>query len=163
MKKAKTALFVGRFEPLHRGHIHAIKSIKRKFGKIVIAIGSEQESRTGRNPFSFKERKAMIRSALLREGIKAKIIGVCDFHDDVKWAKAIERRCKFDVVVTGNSWTRRCFRGKYPVFPPDLLKPEKYSSTRVRMMMRNERRWKGLVPKKVYDYITVKNPLGFHA
>lgn len=156
MKKAITVLFVARLQPLHRGHIHAIKSIIRKFGKIVIAIGSEQESRTSRNPFSFKERKAMLRKVLEKEGIAAKIIGVRDFHDDAKWAKAVERRCKFDVVVTGNAWTRRCFRGKYPVKTPDLLKPEKYSSTRVRMMMRKEKRWKGLVPKKIYEYIKKK-------
>lgn len=156
MKKARTALFVARLQPFHKGHLHAIKSIIRKYGKIVIAIGSAQESRTRRNPFSFGERKAMIRSVLENNRISAKIIGVRDFYNDAKWAKAIRRKCKFDVVITGNAWTRRCFKEKYPVTAPDLLQPKKYSSTRIRKLMAKGKEWKRLVPKQVYDCIKKK-------
>ena len=39
-----TALFIGRFQPFHKGHLAAIKWILKKEGKIFIVIGSNQQS-----------------------------------------------------------------------------------------------------------------------
>lgn len=49
--KAKTALFVGRFQPFHLGHLKVIKDILKKNDFIVIAIGSSDEKNTDKNPF----------------------------------------------------------------------------------------------------------------
>ena len=50
-----TALFIGRFQPFHSGHVDAIKQISEK--EIIIGIGSSQYSGTDDNPYSFEERK----------------------------------------------------------------------------------------------------------
>ena len=78
-----TAIFIGRFQPLHRGHLKAIKWILKKEKEIFIIIGSFQESLTKNNPFSFQERKEMIEKTLKAEKIKNfKIYGISDFKNN---------------------------------------------------------------------------------
>ena len=60
----KTALFVTRAQPFHIGHLKVIKWILKKYDKIVIVIGSSQESKTEKNPFTFEQRKRMIENTL---------------------------------------------------------------------------------------------------
>ncbi|MFH0970944.1 MAG: adenylyltransferase/cytidyltransferase family protein, partial [Candidatus Micrarchaeota archaeon] len=63
----KTALVIGRFQPFHNGHLEAIRKMIKDNGKLLLVIGSAQESRTRKNPFSAKERMEMI-SACLGKG-----------------------------------------------------------------------------------------------
>jgi len=55
------ALFIGRFQPFHSGHLDAIKQISEE--EIIIGIGSSQYSKTEENPYSFEERKKMIKKS----------------------------------------------------------------------------------------------------
>ena len=145
------ALFVGRFQPFHLGHLKAIKEILGENERIVIAIGSSQASGTGENPFSFEERERMIREALESEGIRNfGIIGVPDFNDDRKWALEIQKRCRFDRVYSRNPWTIRCFRGLgIPVKSHGIYEREKYSATEIRKRMAEGSEWENLVAEKV--------------
>jgi nicotinamide-nucleotide adenylyltransferase len=151
----KTALFVGRFQPFHMGHLKVIKWILKKYDKIVIVIGSSQEVITEKNPFTFNERKKMIKKTLENEkieGRKYKIIGVPDVYDDKIWIKSILKKAKFDVVFTMNSWTRRCFDNykikvkKHPIFG-------NISGSMIRKMMKNDEKWEKLVPGEVEKVI----------
>jgi len=65
-----SAIFVGRFQPFHKGHLEAIKWILKREKEILIFIGSLQESWQKDNPFSFFERKEMVEKALFSENIK---------------------------------------------------------------------------------------------
>ena len=65
----KRGLFVGRFQPIHKGHVKAIEDILRKVDELVIVIGSAQYSHRADNPFTVGERITMIRKALGREDI----------------------------------------------------------------------------------------------
>lgn len=56
------ALFIGRFQPFHSGHLDAIKQISED--EIIIGVGSSQYSGTEDNPHSFEERKKMIERSL---------------------------------------------------------------------------------------------------
>lgn len=86
------AIFIGRFQPFHKGHLEAIKWILKREKSIFIVIGSTQEFSNKNNPFSFKERKEMIKRTLLAEKIKNfKIYGIPDFPEDVLWAKKFWR------------------------------------------------------------------------
>lgn len=147
----KTALFIGRFQPMHIGHLDAIEWILERYRKIIIVIGSSQESRTEENPFTFEERKEIIEKTLDAEGIKEnryEIIGIPDVYDDKAWAGMILKRAVFDVVFTRNPWTERCFREfnipveKHPMFG-DI------SASEVRKRMREGKDWKRLVPREV--------------
>jgi nicotinamide-nucleotide adenylyltransferase len=49
------ALFIGRFQPLHLGHLDALKQISKE--EIIIGIGSSQYSGTKENPYNFEQEK----------------------------------------------------------------------------------------------------------
>ena len=59
-KKYKVGLYIGRFQPFHMGHLSIVKRALKECDTLVIAIGSSQENRTKKNPFTFEERKAFI-------------------------------------------------------------------------------------------------------
>ena len=63
-------LFIGRFQPFHKGHLKTVLSLAKKEGIIKIVIGSKQLSFEKRNPFTFEERKEMIEKSLKKENIK---------------------------------------------------------------------------------------------
>lgn len=58
----KVACFIGRFQPFHNGHAHVINETLKLVDKIIVIIGSANEPRTARNPFTTKERELMIRN-----------------------------------------------------------------------------------------------------
>lgn len=153
--KAKTALFVGRFQPFHLGHLKVIKDILKKNDFIVIAIGSSDEKNTDKNPFSFEERKKMIESALKNEKIKNfKIIAVPDVFEDKKWVSIIKKQAKIDVVYSMNAWTIRCFKNAgIPVKKHKLYKRSELSGTNIRKNMKSGSEWKHYVPKAVFSFL----------
>lgn len=65
MKKEYDFLvFIGRFQPFHNGHLHIIKEAAKRADRVIVVLGSAHSSRSLRNPFTFKERAEMIRSAV---------------------------------------------------------------------------------------------------
>jgi nicotinamide-nucleotide adenylyltransferase len=136
---------------MHIGHLDAIEWILKKYRKIVIVIGSSQESGTEENPFTFEERKEMIEKTLKSEGISEKrfeIIGIPDVYDDKAWVGMILDKAVFDVVFTRNPWTERCFRElnipveKHPMFG-------NISATEIRERIIEGREWKRFVSRDV--------------
>lgn len=141
-------LFILRAQPLHKGHLYAIKKAAKKF-KVIIGIGSSNVKNTFENPFSFKERKEMLRLA----GIKQKIVPIPDVGNCEKWTNKILKRIDFDLVISGNEWVKECFEGKKRVLKPEFLEPEKYKATRIREKIGKGEKWEHLVPKNVACYI----------
>ncbi|MBI4018266.1 MAG: adenylyltransferase/cytidyltransferase family protein, partial [Candidatus Aenigmarchaeota archaeon] len=76
----KTALFVARLQPLHKGHAYAIRKVLGKY-KVIVGIGSSNVSNED-NPFSFQQRKRMVKAVF---GSATKVIPLKDFGDDKKW------------------------------------------------------------------------------
>jgi len=58
------AVFVGRFQPFHFGHLHAIRTILQEVDELILVVGSAQMSHEPNNPFTAGERIEMIQSAL---------------------------------------------------------------------------------------------------
>lgn len=145
----RVAFFPGRFQPFHLGHLNAIEKAMEKFDKLIIGIGSIQEKNTPHNPFSFRERKRMIEKVLKKYKGKYRIIGIPDFPDDEEWTKFCLKKAKFDVVITGNEWTKKCFEGIKEVLEPHWLKPKVYNATKIRRLIKKGKRWEHLVPEEV--------------
>jgi len=155
----KVACFVLRAQPFHLGHLKAIKWILEKHEKVILVVGSSQDSHTFKNPFTIEERIQMIERSLELEGIskeRYEIISVPDVNDDKLWVESILKKAKFDVVYTRNPWTARCFKvfdipvEKHPIF-------DDISATEIRKKMKEGKNWENLVPEGTREVVKMIN------
>lgn len=152
------ALYVGRFQPFHLGHLEAVKYILRNSNEAIIVIGSAQESHTLTNPFTSGERVYMIRLALNEAGIdsdKYYIVPVTDLEIHGIW---VSHLCsfipKFDVVYTNEPLTRRLFtEANFNVEPIPFYKRQDCSATEIRKRMLVDNSWESLLPRSVVNFI----------
>ena len=157
----KRALFVGRFQPFHKGHLHAIKWILSEnpdISEVIIAVGSSQYSHTESNPFTCGERMEMILAALEEAGIPRDryiLTHVPDLHVHSLWvAHVVSLLPRFDVVFTNDPLTARLFKeAGFEVRSVPWLNRELYSATEVRERMIEGSNWEELVPPSVARYI----------
>ncbi len=151
----KKALFVGRFQPFHNGHLSVIEHLAKRYGKVYIIIGSATESKTSKNPFTVEERIEMTRRSLEARGIlNFEISSLEDFHDDRLWTTAIRKTFDFDVVYSRNPWTLECFRRLgVRARKHKFWHERKYSGHEIRKRILKGVSWKDLVPAEVYDYL----------
>ncbi|QGM44475.1 NUDIX domain-containing protein [Methylocystis heyeri] len=56
-------VFIGRFQPLHNGHIHILAQALAASRKVIVLVGSANVARSPRNPFSYEERRSVILAA----------------------------------------------------------------------------------------------------
>lgn len=151
-------LFVGRFQPFHKGHLKAIKEVLKQVEELVIVIGSAQYSHNILNPFTAGERIVMIRRALEETNIKNSriwIVPVPDVHLHMLWVSALEGYTPhFDIVFSNEPLTKRLFtEKKYKVKRIKFFERKKYNSTIIRKKMLNDESWIKFVPMKVVEFI----------
>ena len=147
------ALLIGRFQPLHLGHMEIIRRAVKEY-ELIIGIGSAQKSHTLENPFTAGERYEMIRRALKEEGIEAMIIPIPDVDYNSVWASHVISLCPpFDVVLSNNPLTIELFSPLKKVIGTELFSRDEYSGRRIRQRMIDGREWRDLVPKEVAEYI----------
>lgn len=72
-KKYKYGLYIGRFQPIHIGHESIIRKMLNECERVIIAIGSAQESGTAKNPFSLEQRADLITNVFYRERIEGRL------------------------------------------------------------------------------------------
>jgi len=154
----KRGLFVGRFQPIHKGHVKAISDILKQVDELAIVIGSVQYSHTADNPFTAGERITMIRKALESEDIpltRCWIIPVPDVHIHMMWvAEVVGYTPKFVIVFSNEPLTRRLFiEVGFKVKPVPFHKRKIYSATEIRERMLNNESWEELVPESVAQFI----------
>lgn len=58
------AVFIGRFQPFHIGHMSVVEKILTQFPRLLLIIGSANESETSKNPWTLEEREEMIRASI---------------------------------------------------------------------------------------------------
>ena len=154
----RRGLFVGRFQPFHKGHLEVMKKILEEVDELVIIVGSSQYSHRLDNPFTAGERITMIRKALQEEGIQLSriwIIPVPDVHQHMLWVYQIIGYCpKFDVIYANEPLTCRLFLEagiKVERVPP--MKRKVYLATEIRKRILEGGDWEELVPSSVVNFI----------
>lgn len=148
------ALYIGRFQPFHLGHLDAIKQISKECSKIIIVIGSAQYSRTKENPFSFNERKDIIEIVLKKEKINYVIYPLDDIHDFSNWVTHVKKNIPlFDKVYSNNPLVKKLFEEK--IFKVKSFKLNiDISAEKIRQMIKeNNNEWKKYIHKDLIGFM----------
>jgi len=149
-------LLIGRFQPFHKGHMEIIKEMASEVDKLIICIGSAQESHTYEDPFTAGERHLMISESLNQAGIENYyLIPIVDIHRYSVWVAHVKSLVPpFDAIFTNNDLTARLFRESgIEVRKPRLYDRDKYSGKGVRKKMAENGDWQSLVPEGTIQVI----------
>lgn len=158
MEEKPVGFYIGRFQPVHRGHIYAIKYTLGKVKELIIGIGSAQFSHEIENPFTAGERFTMLRLGLDEAGVDRKlysIIPIPDTQIHSLWvAQVIAFTPKFTVAFTNDPLSSQLLvEAGFKVENIPLLEREKYNATNIRIRMLNNENWEELVPSTVAEFI----------
>jgi nicotinamide-nucleotide adenylyltransferase len=152
------ALFIGRFQPFHLGHLFILKEILRENEEVIVAIGSAQFSHTVRDPFTAGERFIMIKRACEGAGIdlaRVHILPIEDIHRHALWVRHLETLVPtFGRVYANEPLTVRLFvEASYEVRKTEMMRRNEYSGSELRRRMIEGLEWRSLVPPGVAEII----------
>lgn len=153
-----TGLFIGRFQPFHKGHLATVKFALGKVDQLVIVIGSAQKNHEPKNPFTAGERVRMIKEALDSEKVdpgRILIIPVPDVDVHSLWTQQVDMLVpKYDVVFANDPFTLMLFRerGVKTVEAP-LVDRNEMQATEIRKKMAMGEKWESMVPAPVAKII----------
>ncbi|MFC1655759.1 nicotinamide-nucleotide adenylyltransferase [Patescibacteria group bacterium] len=154
----KQALFVGRFQPFHLGHLSVIKNILQSEDRVIIVTGSAEENHKPENPFTAGERFQMIETALLAEGIKHDqftIIPIRNVENFILWTAHVDQYIPpVYKVYTGSQIVKELYLsyGKYEI--QDIEMVSGISGSRIReKMLKSDSSWGEWVHPEVVKLI----------
>lgn len=104
IKHYRYLIFIGRFQPFHRGHKAVIDEALKRTNDVIILIGSANLPRSLRNPFTVAERTAMIKGAYSAdEAARIHCVALDDaLYNDTRWLKYVQAAVR---SVTGDLQT----------------------------------------------------------
>ena len=148
-------LFIGRFQPFHKGHLEAFRRLSL-MGEVLVGVGSAQYDGSFRNPFSFEERERMIKAAIDEAGLPSiEVFPINDIHDHKRWAEHVKSSVPpYDTIFTNAEVDRSIFE----LAGENLLKKwfhdrEVYKGAKVRETLASGGDWKEMVPAAVADIL----------
>lgn len=150
----RIGVLVGRFQPFHLGHLHAVEFALGQVDYLYIAVGSAQLSHETRNPFTSGERLEMIRGALVEAAVDLKKVfpvPVPDAPAHFYWLSYVDMVIpRYDLVFSNERLTTRLFREKgVKVVSVPLDNRKELSATEVRKRISKGENWESLVPPAV--------------
>ena len=157
MKKIKRALFIGRFQPFHHGHYYAIKKLLKKFGEVVVVIGSSEDSNTVDNPFTCGERIEMLRCCFGRnDRARMIIVPVPDVNDNTVWVDHVLMHIPPINEVYSNNQLVKLLFSKQGILVGSIEfhdRGAKEGSFIRKLMASGDPSWRRHIPKGVVEYL----------
>jgi len=87
----EAALFIGRFQPLHNGHLVLLRQALATAPRVIVVLGSSFQARTPKNPFTWEERAELIRLAVGEaDAVRIQFLPLRDFYDETRWVAAVK-------------------------------------------------------------------------
>lgn len=155
------ALVVGRFQPVHKGHLSLLRAAIAAHGEVKVAVGSSQYEGTPENPFSFWDRVAMLHEALGPDGEDVEVFAVPDIHDPPHWVAHLDGIVgPYDAVYGNDDATMALFEaGGRDVVRPGLQERETYQGAIIRAdMASGGTEWVRAVPEPVAEWLESRLP-----
>jgi nicotinamide-nucleotide adenylyltransferase len=148
-------LYVGRFQPFHKGHKKVVDDIADDVEEVVVAVGSAQKSHTLRNPFTAGERVSMIAKALEDRSETVYAIPIEDLNRNAVWTTHVRSMCPpFEAVYSNNPLIVRLFEEDgTEVRESVMFERDRYSGREIRQRMREGGDWRALVPNSVEEVV----------
>lgn len=155
-----SALFVGRFQPFHKGHLDVINQILKENNRVIIAIGSAEKNFLPDNPLTAGERFQIIEESLKEAKIPAEkycIIPVRNVNNYALWVNHLNIYIPpYDKVYTGSKIVKACYEGKYyrphekNKTGPKIIQLKRIlpiSATKIRDAIIKKKKWHHWVPE----------------
>lgn len=163
--KYDAIVYIGRFQPFHNAHYEILCKAKELTDQVIIILGSSNQPRTYKNPFTDSERRDMIRSVDWQAGVIHELQD--SMYNDQAWAIKVQEIVSgflldstHNVGIIGHEKDESSFYLK--MFPQwdhidvDLIEP--LHSTDIRELYfrkdANMNYIKGVVPFKVFQFLT---------
>ncbi|MCW8164402.1 NUDIX domain-containing protein [Verminephrobacter aporrectodeae subsp. tuberculatae] len=87
-----TAICIGRFEPVHNGHLALLRRALDSAPQVIVVLGSAWQARSLKNPFTWQEREAMLRAALpAAANARVQTLAVRDHYNEALWVNAVRQ------------------------------------------------------------------------
>ncbi len=126
-------IVLGRFQPLHNGHITIIEHALAQ-GATTIAIGSAQLGHEDNNPWTGEERKQMLQSWLGDR--EADIVLIDDINDAPNWVEHAKKIHGEGLLITSDEKTAELYRtGDFKVEFIELHDRETLEGWRIRQTL----------------------------
>ncbi|MBY0410425.1 MAG: bifunctional nicotinamide-nucleotide adenylyltransferase/Nudix hydroxylase [Burkholderiaceae bacterium] len=85
------SVYIGRFEPVHNGHLALLHHALMQASRVVVVMGSAWQARSPKNPFIWQEREAMLRGALSSaDNARVHVMPMRDHYNEAVWANAVQ-------------------------------------------------------------------------
>ncbi len=85
-----TCVLIGRFQPVHAGHLALLEEALRIARNVVVVLGSAHAARSVRNPFTWQERQTLVQGALPASALeRVRFAPVRDYYDEARWSRAV--------------------------------------------------------------------------
>jgi bifunctional NMN adenylyltransferase/nudix hydrolase len=85
-----TAIYIGRFEPVHQGHMALLQRALDSARQVIVVMGSAWQARSPKNPFTAAEREQMLREALPEtDRARLQVLPVRDYYNEAVWVQAV--------------------------------------------------------------------------
>jgi bifunctional NMN adenylyltransferase/nudix hydrolase len=87
-----TALLIGRFQPVHAGHMALLRHGLARAHEAIVVLGSAWQARSPKNPFTWQERAAMVLGALPEaDRPRVRFLPVRDHYNEPRWVQAVRQ------------------------------------------------------------------------
>lgn len=106
--KYELSIFIGRFQPFHKGHLSVVKEALKVSDELLIIIGSHNKASDIRNPMTSWERESIILESIPSKYHNRINFGVQEDHlyNPDRWVASIQAQA-YNTVHRGRSWSDR--------------------------------------------------------
>lgn len=132
----KLAVYIGRFSPFHNGHAETMLRALRTYDRVLVIVGSANQPRTIKNPWSADERVGLIkewRERLPRENLGELVFATQRDHpyNEQRWLSDIQQHVTNAAFEGGEVWLTGADRDsstfylkEFPAYKLDLVRED---------------------------------------